>query len=189
MIHHRIQFGRNGYTLLEAMVFVSIMAIAATLLVPHLTDRGDTELQAAARQLVSDISWAQSDAVASQEYRRLHFYDDGRGWCLLRVTDATFENAFDPATAEFASDPWRTRRGGGDFIVDFGIDDRFLEVQVADVEMADGSRALTFDRIGGSVMAPGLGAGAGSVTLSDGTDSWRVEVAPVTGRVLVSRVP
>jgi type II secretory pathway pseudopilin PulG len=178
---------RFGYTLIEATVVLVILGIAAILLVPHLSNQGDTELQGAARQLVADISWAQCDAVASQGYRRLHFYADGRGWCLLDITDSTFANSFDAATAVFAEDPWRTRRGGGDFIVDFPNDDRYRFVTVSGITTAEGGRDLTFDRLGGTVSAPGLGAGAATVTLSDGTDSWRVDIAPVTGRVAVSR--
>jgi type II secretory pathway pseudopilin PulG len=180
---------RSGYTLLEAMILMVVLGVAAVLLVPRLADRGDTEIQAAARQLVADISWAQCDAVASQGYRRLHFYNDGRGWCLINVTDATFSNAFDPATADFATDPWRTRRGGGDFVVDFDSDDRFSSVAVSDVTVAEGGRDITFDRLGGTVSAPGLGAGAASVTLSDGSNEWQLDIAPVTGRVVVARVP
>ena len=67
------QSGRPAYTLVEAVVVLAILAVAAVLLIPRLTDRGDTEVQAAARQLVSDITWAQCDAVAGQGYRRLHF--------------------------------------------------------------------------------------------------------------------
>ncbi len=178
---------RAGYTLIEAIVVMAILAIAAVLLVPHLSDRGDTELQAAARQLVSDIAWAQCDAVAGQGYRRLHFYPDGSGWCLYEVTDATFSDPFDANTAAFVEDVWRTRRGGGDFIVDFSGDARFQTVAISDVTTAEGGRDLTFDQLGGTVSAPGLGAGAASVTLSDGTDNWQVAVAPVTGRVVVSR--
>ncbi len=180
---------RRAYTLVEAIVTLVVLAIAAVLLVPHLSDRGDTELQAAARQLVADIAWAQCDAVAGQGYRRLHFFTDGRGWCLYQVTDATFSDAFDEETADFVEDVWRTRRGGDDFIVDFPADERFSSVAISDVTTAEGGRDLTFDQLGGTVSAPGLGAGAASVTLSDGMDSWKVDVAPVTGRVVVSRVP
>ena len=188
MTHTVLNSMRFGYTLIEASVVLVILGIAAILLVPHLSNQGDTELQGAARQLVADISWAQCDAVASQEYRRLHFYADGRGWCLLDITDSTFANSFDAATAVFAEDPWRTRRGGGDFIVDFPNDDRYVSVTVSGITTAEGGRDLTFDRLGGTVSAPGLGAGAATVTLSDGTDSWQVDIAPVTGRVAVSRV-
>jgi type II secretory pathway pseudopilin PulG len=180
---------RRAYTLIEAVILMVVLGIAAVLLVPHLSDRGDTEIQAAARQLVADISWAQCDAVASQGYRRLHFYSDGRGWCLVNVTDATFNDIFDPATAVYSEDPWRTRRGGGDFTVDFDADDRFALVAVSDVTVAEGGRDITFDRLGGTVSAPGLGAGAASVTLSDGTDNWKLDIAPVTGRIVVARVP
>ena len=187
MTHTVLNSMRFGYTLIEASVVLVILGITAILLVPHLSNQGDTELQGAARQLVADISWAQCDAVASQEYRRLHFYADGRGWCLLDITDSTFANSFDAATAVFAEDPWRTRRGGSDFIVDFLNDDRYVSVTVSDITTAEGGRDLTFDRLGGTVSAPGLGAGAATVTLSDGTDSWQVDIAPVTGRLAVSR--
>jgi len=186
---NRFNSARSAYTLGEMLIVLVLLGIAAVLLIPQLADRGDTEIQAAARQLVADISWAQCDAVQSQEYRRLHFYADGRGWCMVDVTDATFNDTFNAATADYSADPWRTRRGGGDFVVDFVADDRFLDVQVTDVTTAEGGRDLTFDRLGGTVSAPGLGAGAASVELSDGTDTWKVDVAPVTGRVVVARVP
>lgn len=189
MTIRRFNLIRSGYTLAEMVIVLVLLGIAAVLLIPHLTDRGDTEIQAAARQLVADISWAQCDAVQSQSYRRLHFYDDGSGWCMINVTDATFGDVFDAATADFSDDPWRSRRGGGDFIVDFVADNRFQDVQITDVTTAEGGRDLTFDRLGGTVSAPGLGAGAASVQLSDGTDTWQIDVAPVTGRVVVARVP
>jgi prepilin-type N-terminal cleavage/methylation domain-containing protein len=188
MINRLSNSVRSAYTLVELVIVMTILGIAAVLLIPHMSDRGDTEIQAAARQLVADISWAQCDAVAGQGFRRLHFYNDGRGWCLVTVDDSTFTTTFNEATAIFAEDPWRTRRGGGDFIVDFVADERFHNVQVVDVTTAEGGRDLTFDRLGGTVAAPGLGAGAASVQLSDGNDTWQVNIAPVTGRVAVARV-
>ena len=103
------------------------------------------------------------------------------------MTDGTFDDAFDPQSAIYAEDPWRTRRGGGDIIVDFQADDRFMEVAVSNVSMPAGGRSLTFDRLGGTVVAPGLGAGPASVTLSDGQADWTISVAPVTGAVSVAR--
>ncbi|HJO15716.1 MAG TPA: type II secretion system protein [Phycisphaerales bacterium] len=179
---------RSGFTLLEVMITLVLMSISGILIVPHLADRGGLEVQAAVRQLVSDVSWAQCDAVASQQYRRLHFYSDGRGWCLIDVTDATFSDAFDEATATYADDPWRTRRSEGDFIVDFDSDDRFKEVQVSSVSVSEGGRDVTFDRLGGTVSSPGLGAGGVTIELSDGSTTWKVDLAPVTGRVAVSKV-
>ena len=76
MINRLSNSVRSAYTLGEMVIVLTILGIAATLLIPHLRDRGDTEIQAAARQLVADISWAQCDAVAGQGFRRLHFYDD-----------------------------------------------------------------------------------------------------------------
>ncbi|MCH2143030.1 MAG: type II secretion system GspH family protein [Phycisphaerales bacterium] len=179
---------RRGFSLLEVLITVVIMGISGALIVPHLADRGGLEVQAAVQQLVSDVSWAQCDAVASQQYRRLHFYADGRGWCLIDVTDSSFADPFDEATAQYSDDPWKTRRGGGDFIVDFVADERFTEVAVSAVSVASGGRDVTFDRLGGTVSAPGLGAGAVSIELSDGDVIWRVNLAPVTGRMSVEKV-
>ena len=162
---------RSGFTLLEVMITLVLMSISGILIVPHLADRGGLEVQAAVRQ-----------------YRRLHFYSDGRGWCLIDVTDATFSDAFDEATATYADDPWRTRRSEGDFIVDFDSDDRFKEVQVSSVSVSEGGRDVTFDRLGGTVSSPGLGAGGVTIELSDGSTTWKVDLAPVTGRVAVSKV-
>ncbi len=179
---------RSGFSLLEVLITVVIMGISGALIVPHLADRGGLEVQAAVQQLVSDVSWAQCDAVASQQYRRLHFYDDGRGWCLVDVTEATFADPCDEATAQYADDPWRTRRGGGEFIVDFVADERFADVAVSAVSVPSGGRHITFDRLGGTVDAPGFGAGAMSIELSDGEVTWRVNLAPVTGRMSVEKV-
>ena len=51
-------------------------------------DADTLALQSAVRLLIADISFAQSDALAHQEYRRVHFYDDGRGWCVVRIAES-----------------------------------------------------------------------------------------------------
>ncbi len=57
----------HGYTLVELLVVVGVLAIAGTLLLPNLVDKGTFAIQAAARSIVSDIVFAQSDALANQE--------------------------------------------------------------------------------------------------------------------------
>ena len=57
----RTSVARQGYTLVELLVVVGVLAIAGTLLLPNLVDRGTFAIQAAARSVVSDIVFAQSD--------------------------------------------------------------------------------------------------------------------------------
>jgi prepilin-type N-terminal cleavage/methylation domain-containing protein len=178
----------RGYTLVEMLVTLVIMGVAAALLVPVLGGFGAIETQAAVRRLVSDIAFAQSDAVARQDYRRVHFFEDGTGWCLVRVDDAAFFDTFDAGTADFVADPARVNRAGGDFIVDLAADDRFASVQVESVTTAEGGTDLTFDALGGTVSAPGTAAGAVIVVLAGEDSRWEVDVAPVTGRTSVKKL-
>jgi prepilin-type N-terminal cleavage/methylation domain-containing protein len=178
----------RGYTLVELMVTLVIMGIAAALLVPALGDFGAIETQAAVRRLVSDITFAQSDAVARQGYRRVQFFDDGSGWCLVQVDDGAFFDAFNASTADFVADPASVNRGGGDFIVNFAQDDRFESVHIESVTTAEGGLGLTFDALGGTVSAPGTAAGAVTVVLAGDDSRWEVGVAPVTGRTSVQKL-
>ncbi|MCH2136330.1 MAG: GspH/FimT family pseudopilin [Phycisphaerales bacterium] len=178
----------HGYTLVELVVTIVIMGIAAALLVPVLGNFGAIETQAAVRRLVSDIAFAQSDAVARQGYRRVHFFSDGRGWCLVKVEEDDFFGAYDPLTANYVLDPSSVNRGAGEFIVDLAADDRFVSVSVESVTTAEGTDALTFDALGGTVGAPGTAAGAATVVLAGDDSRWEVAVSPVTGRTAVRRL-
>ena len=71
---------RSGYTLVEMLVTLVILGIAAAMLVPSLGAFGAIETQAAVRRLVSDIAFAQSEAVAHQRC--------SRALVRVQVTDA-----------------------------------------------------------------------------------------------------
>ena len=179
---------RNGYTLVEMLVTLVIMGIAAALLVPSLGAFGAIETQAAVRRLVSDIAFAQSEAVAHQRYLRVQFHADGSGWSLVRVDSTGFFDPFDATVADYVADPAGVQRGGGDFIVDLVKDDRFASVFVESVATAEGVTSLTFDALGGIVSAPGAAAGAATVVLAGDDSRWEVAVAPVTGRTSVRKL-
>ena len=89
---------RRGYTLIEVLIVVTILGLAASLLVPYLSSKGDFDTQSAVRTLIADISFAQSDALANQGFRSVYFYPDGTGWCLVRAGEDTLGDEFDPAS-------------------------------------------------------------------------------------------
>lgn len=179
---------RRGYTLIEMLVTITILGIAAALLVPALGGFGAIETQAAVRRLVSDIAFAQSEAVAHQRFHRLHFYTDGSGWCLVRVGEGDFFDIFNATSADYVEDPARVTRGGGNMIVNLVEDDRFASVAVESFTSSEGVTSLTFDAIGGTVSAPGTAAGGVSVVLSGDDSRWEVAVAPLTGRTSVRKL-
>jgi general secretion pathway protein H len=80
----------RSYTLIELIIVMAVLALAAAMLVPQLVGRDSLTVQAAIRLLIADLSFAQTDALANQEFRRVVFYDDGAGYCLIRVPNASW---------------------------------------------------------------------------------------------------
>ena len=182
-----IPHGR-GYTLLEVLLTVALLGIAGGVLVPRLVNLEQMETQAAVRQLIGDITYAQADAVAQQEYRRIYFYDNGSGYCVVRVTPSEFDDVFDTESADYLDDISSSPGSWGRYIRDFTVDSRFSGVEIDTASFDSGKRFITFDSLGGTVMSgqqPGTG---GQVTVvSDGAE-FEVEVAPFTGKLTVREV-
>ena len=183
---------RRGYTLVEMLVGIGILSIAGMLLLPNLVDRGTFAIQAAARAIVSDIVFAQSDALANQEYRRFQFIEtpegeDGYvGYCVLRVSPESFSYPYDPDSADYVSDPLGSTGNDGRYIIDFSADDRFQGVLIESVDLDAGLDYTTFDEYGGSVSssggAPGIG---GTIDLVNEGSRYRVTVSAFTAKTTV----
>ena len=133
---------RGGYTLVELILVVAVLGISGTLLLPNLVDRGTFAIQAASRAIVSDLVFAQSDALANQGFRRVQFIESEAagggyvGYCIVRVTPETFYLPFDTGTADFVSDPMANGDEQGRFLVDFSQDGRFGDVRIDRVSIA-----------------------------------------------------
>ena len=181
-----------GYTLVELLVVVGVLAIAGTLLLPNLVDRGTFAIQAAARSVVADIVFAQSDALANQEFRRFQFLESSTGetvysgYCITRVDTATMNQPHLGTAADFVEHPEGTARSGGDFIVDFESDSRFQGVSITSVDLDSGRDFMTFDEYGGSIASAGGAPGTGgTIELASSGHRYRVTVAPFTGKTTV----
>jgi prepilin-type N-terminal cleavage/methylation domain-containing protein len=177
---------RRAYTLVELLIVIALLGVAASMVVPKLVGRESLVVQAAVRQIVADISFAQADALAHQQYRRIAFFDDGTGYALIRVTDATFNTAFDPDTADYVDDPMASSAEGRAYIVDFTEDNRFNGVTISNVAIDGVETHVTFDALGGTVMGgliPGLG---GVIDVEFGDFSYRIDIEPFTGKLIVT---
>ena len=172
---------RAGYTLLELMVVLVLMGIAAALVVPNVQGSESIRIQTAVRAIAADIMYAQSDALAYQARRAIVFDAAANDYWIAEVsgdaldfdTDAMYK--IDGPEQRFRVDIDITSGGAAQMIsADF-----------------DDDAVLVFDELGGPVSgldsdAPSAG---GSIVLSgqDGT-AYQLNVEPYTGRVTVQKI-
>jgi prepilin-type N-terminal cleavage/methylation domain-containing protein len=187
-MHRTLSAARRAYTLIEVLIVVAILGLAAAVLIPSMSGRGDFDTQAAVRALISDISFAQSDALANQSFRRIHFYEGGTGWCLVKLAEDELAQEFDPETADFVVDPLKGAARGGTYAIDFVQDDRYASVRVEGVSIDGGKRDITFDELGGTLTSAGPPGRGGTLILRSPDAAYRLEIAPVTGKVRVTRL-
>jgi len=151
----------RGFTLVEIIVVIVIMGIAALLVVPHVLEAGTVSIQAAARLIVSDLLYAQNEAVAAQATYKVAFDPTNNRYQLTDEDDAVLTN----------------EQIGGPYVVDFATNDRMKNITLSLADFAGGG-VVTFDEMG----APSSG---GTVELVSGARHYRITVAPFTGRITV----
>lgn len=183
--------GRPSYTLIELIMVMAVLALAAAILIPHMVGRDSLTAQAAVRLLIADLSFAQSDALANQEFRRMVFYEDGTGYCLISVPNANYATPADleDPGVEYVYDPLGQM---GRYIVDFTKDDRFEGVSISSA-LIDGTDLVdrpevTYDTLGGTVTGlggPGLG---GTLVITFDDRNYQVTIAPFTGKLTVAEL-
>ena len=194
MLNNRARWARpRSYTLIELIMVMAVLALAAALLVPNIVGSDTMRAQAAVRLLIADLSFAQSDALANQEFRRVVFYRDGSGYCILEVAggETTPADLDDPGV-NYVYDPLGHI---GRYIVDYTLDKRFEGVWISaatidGVDLEDRPE-ITYDMMGGTVLSnslslPGIG---GSVTLSYKDSSYQIDISPFTGKLTVTELP
>ena len=157
----------RGFTLIEVLVVVIIIGIAAAVVVPSMLRPGSLHVQAAARMVISDLLFAQNDAIAKQKPRRVVFDPANNRY---RVTDAA---------GNTLSANWKGV-GSGTYVVDFKTDKRFQGVSMGTVEFDDDS-FVEFNELG----TPNFG---GTIDLSGGGLQYQITVTDMTGKVSVAKV-
>jgi type II secretory pathway pseudopilin PulG len=176
----------RAYTLIELLMIVALLGLAATLLIPYMTGRTSLETQAVVRMIVADLHFAQYDALAHQEYRRVYFFDDGSGYALIRINSLT--EAFNPDTADYLYHATSPGAALDRYIVDLANDDRFSDVTISAANIDGGNRFITYDELGGTIAPTGEPGNGGTITITSPEATFRIIVSPFTGKLTVERV-
>lgn len=170
----------RGFTLVEMLVVVALLGIAGALVIPQMGSVSVLRIQAAIRQITSDLTFAQSDAIAFQQRRAVVFDVAHSRYTLVSIpgttVDPSVNTMFDPSKRD------------GKYVVTIGGD----QVGGARITSAafNGTNTLIYDDMGSPVLAasgdtPGLG---GTIRLSSDDQVYDIVIEPYTGRITVRKI-
>jgi len=171
----------GGYTLVEILVVVVVLGIAGALVVPTMGQAGVLRAQAGVRTVVSDIAFAQSDAIAAQERRAIIFDVPANRYTLVSVEGGLL----DPVNAIF--DPFRNGRRYEVSLGDGGFGGTALTSVVCGTATP---WALVFDEFGAPVDGPISNAPipSGTIIIDSEMNTFTVTVNGMTGLIQTQRV-
>lgn len=160
----------RAYTLIELLIVILVLGIAAALIVPSMGGTGSLRVQAAVRTIVADLTETQSDALAFQKGRAIVFYPEANRYVIVDVNGAELD---------VDNDKIRETKIQG---AEFG------DARIQSVD-CDGDTTLVFDELGSPVQAPMSTdpAANGQIVVTGSGQTFTITIEAYTGRITVAR--
>ena len=166
----------GGFTLIEILVVVVILGIAAAIVVPSIGSRSDLKATSAARMIMADLIYAQNRSISQQRWHWVRFDEAAETYEVLEQIDPSAVWIKHPVEAS-------------DFVVNIGPGGPkpIRDVTFDDVDF-DGKVILAFDELGTPhSYDPGTKAltamAAGKITLACGDLKLTITVEPFSGEL------
>jgi len=153
---------RRGFTAIELLVVVVIMAIAALTVVPMMTSASGMQLRSAANMIMADLEYAKSMAISRGQNYSVVFDESAESYSIEDQDSVVIPHPV---------------KKGFDYIVDFQNDSRLNRVNITDADF-DSASSVQFDCLG----SPDSG---GTISLQAGGTTMIVRVEPITGYIRV----
>lgn len=168
-----------AFTLIEILVTVAILAIAALIAVPMMGSAADIQVRSAANRLAADLEYAKNMAITYQRPFTVFFdtsADNTNGYQILNESDVI-----------------KNPISGGDFEVRFSTVRSLNRVRIpvngVTLDPDSTPKAITFDYMGtpysGSVTENPLNSGTIELQDTAGHFSLYVNIEPLTGYVTI----
>jgi len=148
--------------MVELIVVIAIMAIVGAMVIPYAVGTTDLQARSAARMVMSDLEYAQNQAITTQTDITVSFSAAGNSYTVSNASGPLIH----PITKQVYTVGFNAQNG--------------LDRVALSSALFGGDTTVTFNPLG----AP---SADGTVTLVAGAHTYRVEVAPITGRVSVSQ--
>ena len=164
----------TGFTLAEVIVVVIILGIAATVIIPMISDTSGMRVTSAARHISSTILFAQTSAISNQQHLQVVFDADAETYEVQNADGAVIPDPIIP---------------GKNLRTDYLNDPRLRNIKIETANF-DGGAKVWFDRLGMPYSGPdkdNLNAlNTGSVSVQSGDNTMTITVEPITGRILIN---
>jgi prepilin-type N-terminal cleavage/methylation domain-containing protein len=164
---------RRGFTLVELMIVMVILGIAAAIVVPMASSAGTLQVRAAGNMVAAGLEYAKSLAISRGNNYAVHFTTAQ----AYQIEDLS-KPVSDPD--RIVNDP--VKQGSNKYIVNFQTDTRLNQVTMA--TNFDGGNTVSFNYLGSPFNSGGADLNKGVVTLQAGITKY-VVVEPVTGYIHV----
>ena len=163
------KYRSSGFTLVEIIVVVVIISIAALIAIPMLSSAAGMQIRSAANIIAADMEYAKSMAISRQKSYSVIFDVNNNKYQIESGGNVISH----PVNAS------------GNFIVSFASDSRLDRVDISAVDF-NSDLTVTFDYLGSPSDVGGSPLlNSGQVTLEADGITVKVTVEPVTGYVTV----
>jgi len=154
--------GGEAFTIIEILIVVVILAIAALTAIPMMSSAGSVQVRSAANMIAADLEYAKSLAISRGQNFSIVFDTSTESY---KITDQDGDTIAHPV------------KKGSPYVIDFpkeGLD----RVDITAVDFG-GTSQIRFDYLG----SPDNG---GTVTVQAGGTTATISVEPVTGYISVT---
>jgi prepilin-type N-terminal cleavage/methylation domain-containing protein len=175
----RARRSRRGFSLIEILIVVIVLGIAASIIIPQVSGSGSLNASAAARTVLSDLLYAQARAISTGQPHYVSFDTDNQQYSIYALS----------SSAVWTLIPHPVNQTS--YIMRFG-GSGMNSVGNATLVSANfgGSTIIEFDELGEPYSYTG-GSGtslstSGSVVIASGSSTVNLSVEPGTGDMTVN---
>jgi len=159
----------SGFTLIEVLIVVVIIAIAAMTVVPMVSSAAGVQIRSAANMIAADLEYAKSMAISRGQRYSVVFDKDTESYSIRNQAGAIIAHPV---------------KKGFNYIIDFRNDSRLNKVDIANVGF-DATSEIKFDYLGSPYNGSNNPLNSGVINLQAGGATATITVEPVTGFISV----
>lgn len=160
-----------GFTLVEVIIIVMILAIISLVSVPMLSNAESVQIKSAANMIASDLEYARSLSITTGRTHSVVFNTSNASYRILDNSGSVIAHP--------------VRIGSNNYIVDFAGDSRLYRVNIVSAVFGATS-TVKFNSLGAPFDGDGNAINSGIISLTAGNNSLTVNVEPATGYISIS---